>query len=121
MGQQVIAGALAKCSEGKAPGSLVVLPEKMVMCGGKPAATITDIKPFANIPFFGKCSGGLHPLNILGLPAPCIPTPAGPWISGALTVMIGNIPALNKSSKCPCSYGGQVEIVMPGQVNTQIP
>jgi hypothetical protein len=35
--------------------------------------------------------------------------------------MVANQPALNNTSKCMCSWGGVISIVMPGQVTSQVP
>jgi hypothetical protein len=36
-------------------------------------------------------------------------------------VLIGNMPALNNTSKCMCAYGGVISITVPGQVTTLVP
>lgn len=82
-----------------------------------------------NILPFGMCSSPANPVvasataAALGVltPMPCIPVTASPWVPGSPTVMIGNMPALNNSSKCMCAYGGVVSINSPGQMNVQIP
>jgi hypothetical protein len=35
--------------------------------------------------------------------------------------LIGNMPALNNSSKAICSFGGSISITMAGQFQTNIP
>jgi len=126
---QVCAGAMMQCSFGVAPSSLVVLPANRVLAGGPPAATIMDNVPILNIPPFGMCNSPSNPtvaaataaaLGVL-TPMPCIPVPAGPWIVGAPTVLIGSMPALNDSSKLMCSWGGVIQITYAGQVTDQIP
>jgi len=126
---QVCAGAMMQCSFGVAPSSLVVLPANRVLAGGPPAATIMDNVPLLNIPPFGMCNSPSNPtvaaataaaLGVL-TPMPCIPVPAGPWIVGAPTVLIGSMPALNDSSKLMCSWGGVIQITYAGQVTDQIP
>ena len=129
MGMQVCAGAMMQCSFGVAPSSLVVLPANRVLAGGPPAATIMDNVPILNIPPFGMCNSPSNPtvaaataaaLGVL-TPMPCVPVPAGPWIVGAPTVLIGSMPALNDSSKLMCSWGGVIQITYAGQVTDQIP
>ena len=51
-----VATASLMCSFGLAPSTLNVIPIKRVLIEGKPAATITDIMPGANIPPFGMCT-----------------------------------------------------------------
>jgi hypothetical protein len=128
MAQQVVAGAMMMCSFGAAPGSLIVLPTNKTMCGGPPAANIMDSKPMVNIPTFGMCMSIANPtvaaataaaMGVL-TPMPCIPVTAAPWAPGSPTVMIGNMPALNSTSKCMCSWGGVISITVPGQFTTNV-
>jgi hypothetical protein len=129
MGQQVVAGAMMTCSFGVAPSALVVLPTNKTMVGGPPAANIMDFKPIVNIPPFGMCNTPSNPavaaataaaLGVL-TPMPCVPVTTAPWVPGAPTVLIGNMPALNNSSKCMCAYGGVISITSPGQATTNVP
>ncbi|OQW95295.1 MAG: hypothetical protein BWK79_02925 [Beggiatoa sp. IS2] len=129
MAQQVCMGALLKCPFGVAPSSLVVLPVNRVMAGGPPAANIMDHKPFVNILPFGMCNTLSNPMvaaattAALGIltPMPCIPVTTAPWIVGAPTVLIANMPALNSTSKLMCMWGGAISITMPGQFTVQVP
>ena len=128
MGMQICMGAMLQCSFGAAPSSLVVLPVNCVMTG-TPAATIMDNIPIANIPPFGVCSSMANPMvaaataAALGVltPMPCIPVTPAPWVVGAPTVLIGNFPALNDSSKLMCTWAGVIQIVMPGQFPVMVP
>lgn len=45
----------------------------------------------------------------------------GAVVTGAPTVLVGNTPALNQSSKTICAYGGVIQITNPGTTNIQIP
>ena len=127
MGIQVCAGAMMMCSFGVAPSSLVVLPVYRTMTGA-PAANIMDNKPMVNIPPFGMCSSPANPMvaaataAALGVltPMPCIPVTAAPWAPGSPTVLIGNMPALNNSSKLMCNWGGVIQITVPGQFTTMV-
>ena len=129
MGQQVVMGAMMACSFGAAPSSLVVLPANRVMAGGPPAANIMVYKPFVNILPFGVCTSLANPMvaaataAALGVltPMPCIQATAAPWIVGCPTVLIGNMPALNNSAMCMCSYAGMITISFAGQVTDMIP
>ena len=128
MGVQVCMGAMVQCTFGAAPGSLVVLPDKAVLTQ-TPAATIMDNKPFVNVLPFGTCSSLANPtvaaataaaLGVL-TPMPCVPVLPAPWAAGAPTVLIGNMPALNASSKLMCAWGGVIQITNPGQMTVQVP
>jgi hypothetical protein len=129
MGMQVCMGAMMQCSFGVAPSTLVVLPAKRVLAGGPPAAPIMVHAPIVNVPPFGMCQSLANPtvaaataaaLGVL-TPMPCVPATASPWIVGAPTVLIGNMPALNDSSKLMCNWGGVIQITSPGQTTDQIP
>src|SRR6185436_20897479 len=111
---QVCMGAMLQCSFGAAPSTLIVLPQNRTMAGGPPAANIMDNKPIVNVPPFGMCSSMANPtvaaataaaLGVL-TPMPCVPMTTSPWIVGAPTVLIGNMPALNDASKLMCNWGG---------------
>ena len=129
MGQQVCMGAMMQCSMGLVPSSLMVVPTNKVMTSNKPAATIMDHKPMVNVLPFGMCKSPANPMvaaataAALGVltPMPCIPATAAPWVPGSPTVLIGNMPALNDSSKLMCSYAGVISINSPGQVKELIP
>ena len=125
----VVSGAMLSCSFGVAPSSLTVLPAKLTNAGGPPAATIMDFAPMVNIMPFGMCQTPSNPqvaaataaaLGVL-TPQPCIPVTTSPWTPGAPTVMIGNMPALNATSKCMCTWGGVISITNPGQTTTLVP
>src|SRR4051812_1577816 len=106
MGMQVCAGAMMQCSFGAAPSALSVLPTAGALASA-PAATIMDHQPIVNVPPFGMCSSLANPMvasataAALGVltPMPCIPMTMSPWVIGAPTVLIGNVPALNNSAK----------------------
>ena len=129
MAKQVVMGAMMQCSFGVAPSSLIVLPVNRMMVNNQPAANIMDHKPVVNIPTFGMCTTPSNPAvaaatsAALGVPtpAPCVPVTATPWAAGSPTVPIGNMPALNDTSKCMCTWGGVISITFPGQVTTDIP
>ena len=128
MAMQVCMGASMMCSFGAAPSSLVVLPINRTLTG-TPAATIMDFSPIVNIPPFGVCTSLANPtvaaataaaLGVL-TPMPCVPVTAAPWAPGAPTVLIGNMPALDSTSKLMCSWGGVIQITYPGQATVEIP
>src|SRR5579875_2482317 len=117
MAELVCMGAMMQCSSGAAPSSLVVLPANQVLTG-TPAATIMDHAPLVNVPPFGMCNSPANPVvaaataAALGVltPMPCVPATAAPWAQGSPTVLIGNMPALNNSSKLICNWGGVIQI-----------
>jgi len=122
MGFEVCMGAMLQCSFGAAPSQLIVLPTSRVMTG-KPAGTIMDNKPIVNIPPFGMCTSPANPAvaAAMGAPMPCVPNTVAPWVVGAPTVMIGNMPALNDSAKLMCLWGGVIQPAMAGQTSVQVP
>src|ERR671917_1414966 len=128
MAIQVCMGATLQCSFGVAPSALVVLPQNRVLTQ-TPAANIMDNKPLVNIMPFGMCQSLANPtvaaataaaLGVL-TPMPCVPVTPAPWVVGAPTVLIGNMPALNNSSKLMCAWGGGIQIANPGQTKMMIP
>lgn len=124
----VCMGAMCACSFGVAPSSLIVTPEKRVIVGALPMATIMDNVPFKNIMPFGMCTSLANPqvaaataaaLGVL-TPMPCLPVFPAPWIPGVPNVMVGNVPALNNTCKLICAWGGVVQITNPGTTNVQV-
>lgn len=128
MPQQVCMGATLKCSFGAAPSTLVVLPTNKVLTQ-TPAANIMDHAPFVNIMPFGMCNSLANPTVAAATaaamgaltPMPCIPATAAPWVIGAPTCLIGNMPALNNTSTLMCTWGGVIQVVNAGQTFTVIP
>nr|WP_315392907.1 DUF4280 domain-containing protein [uncultured Duganella sp.] len=129
MPNQVSMGAMMTCSFGAAPSSLVVLPANRVLCEGPPAANIMDHKPMVNIMPFGVCKSPANPMvaaataAAMGVltPMPCVPMTMAPWVAGAPTVLIANMPALDNVAKCLCSWGGAIAFSTPGTAKTMIP
>lgn len=128
MGVLVCNGANLQCSFGAAPSTLTVLPVNRVMATA-PAATIMDFAPMVNILPFGMCNSMANPtvasataaaLGVL-TPMPCVPVTPAPWAPGSPQVLIGNMQALNNSSKLMCAWGGVIQIISPGQFKTQVP
>jgi hypothetical protein len=128
MPKQVVSSAMLKCSMGTAPSSLVV-PVTMALDGYQPAANVMDHVPMMNILPFGMCQSLANPtvaaataaaLGVL-TPMPCIPNTPTPWAPGSPTLLIGNMPALNDTSKCVCVWAGVIEVTNAGQMTTDIP
>lgn len=128
MGFQVCAGAMLKCSFGIAPSSLVVLPLHRVLTT-TPAANIMDHVPMLNILPFGMCTAITNPMVAAATaaafgvltPMPCIPITPAPWIVGAPTVLMGNMPTLDNNSKLMCIWAGVIEIITPGEFTVMVP
>lgn len=121
-------GGMMKCSFGMAPSSFIATP-KMVQTSYMDAGNIMDNKPFANVPPFGMCQSLANPTVAAATaaamgaltPMPCIPALPAPWVPGAPTVMVANLPALNDSSKLMCAYGGVIQFTMAGQTTEMVP
>lgn len=129
MALQVVMGATLSCSFGSAPATLIVLPTNLVNAGYVPAANIMDHKPIVNIPTFGTCSAPTNPTVASATaaasgvltPMPCVPATASPWIVGAPTVLIANMPALNDTSTCLCTWLGVIQVDDAGQTDVNLP
>ncbi|MFM2065542.1 MAG: hypothetical protein RLZZ584_451 [Pseudomonadota bacterium] len=128
MALQVCAGAMTQCTFGLLPGTLNVLPLNRTFTG-TPAANIMDNKPMLNVMPFGMCQALSNPtvaaataaaLGVL-VPMPCIPVTPAPWLPGSPTVLVGNLPALNNSSKLMCIWGGVISVTLPGQFTVMVP
>ncbi len=129
MGFHVCSGALLQCSFGVAPSVLNVLPLNRMLTSAMPAANIMDHKPMVNIMPFGMCMSLANPtvaaataaaMGVL-TPMPCIPNTPAPWVPGSPTVLEGNMPALNNTSKLMCLWAGVISVVAPGEFTEQIP
>ena len=126
MTQQATATALCSCPMGAAPAPLMVIPASMCFASNAPAATIMDNVPFMNIMPFGVCMSLANPITAaltaaaLGVltPGPCLPTPTGPWVPGAPTVMIGGKPALTAPCQLICAFGGVITMSAAGMAPT---
>jgi hypothetical protein len=128
MGFQVCMGAMLQCTFGVAPATLSVLPVNRVLTG-TPDANIMDNKPMVNILPFGMCNSIANPTvaaataAALGAltPMPCVPVTTAPWLPGAPTVLLANMPTLNDSSKLMCMWGGVISPTMAGQFTEMVP
>jgi hypothetical protein len=108
---------------------LVVLPVNRVTTGDQPDANIMDNEPLVNIMPFGMCASLANPevaaataaaFGVL-TPMPCIPVTPAPWVTGAPTVLIGNMPALDNQSTLMCTWAGVIQIVNPGEFTVSVP
>jgi hypothetical protein len=122
MALPVVDGATLKCTMGTSTCSLTVLPTNSVQMEDAYAANIMDYIPMTNISGFGNCTTVSNPVvasatsAALGVltPQACVPALVAPWVPGSSTVMIGNMPALNNSSTCICTWGGTVSVTDAG-------
>ncbi|WP_234035975.1 DUF4280 domain-containing protein [Ectopseudomonas mendocina] len=122
-------GATLQCSFGAAPSVLNVLPQNRMLTSGMPAANIMDHIPLVNILPFGMCMSPANPMvaaataAALGVltPMPCIPATATPWIPGAPTMLLGNMPSLDSNCTLMCNWAGVIKVVVPGQMQMLIP
>lgn len=119
--------AMLQCSFGAAPATLMATSAPTVLVEGKPAGTIADAIPVANIPPFGMCLSLSNPtvaaataaaLGVL-TPMPCVPATSA-WLNGATRTLVGGKPGLTLGAMCPCAYGGVIQIVNPGAVRTLV-
>ena len=127
---QVCMTANMMCAMGMAPSSLIVLPPpKMAMTGQQFDANINDHIPMVNIMPFGMCISPANPtvaaattaaLGVL-TPMPCIPNTPSPWVTGAPTVLLDHLPALDQTSTLTCIWAGMISIVQPGEMTEIIP
>lgn len=129
MAMHVCSGATLQCSFGSAPSTLMVLPSNQMTTSHMQAANIMDNVPMVNILPFATCCSLANPtvasataaaLGVL-TPMPCVPVTPAPWVTGAPTLMLGNMPALNDTSTLMCTWGGVISVVVPGQFTEQIP
>jgi len=122
------AGILA-CSHGTAPTPFVVLPTRKVMVSSMLMGNISDIAPMANITPFAMCTSLANPTvaaataaaNGVLTPMPCVPVTTAPWISGATTVLVQGVPALDKSAMLMCTWAGMITVKQPGNTIVKVP
>lgn len=118
----VVTGAMLRCSQGAAPSTLTVTSNTASSAGEKPAATVDDYQPFANIAPFGVCRAMANPqvaaatsaANGVLTPQPCVPVTTAPWSPGASIVTIDGKKALTVGATCSCSWTGTIEITEAG-------
>jgi hypothetical protein len=123
----VTSEAVLSCTFGAAPSTFSVLPTNLVQVQS-PAANIMDMVPSMNILPFGMCTSLANPtvaaataaaLGVL-VPMPCMPATVAPWVAGAPTVLIANMPALTNDSKLMCCWAGVISITFAGQVTVTL-
>lgn len=120
----VCSGAMMKCTMGTTPARLTVLPIRTVFLTGQPMANISDHLTMVNLAPFGLCRSLGFPATAsataaaLGTltPMPCMHNTPFPWMGGKMDYLIQNQPALLKSCKCQCLWGGTISLISDGQV-----
>ncbi len=119
----VCSKAKIQCSCGDRISTLTVYPDRTIWLTGQPQANISDHISMKNIAPFGRChttafppTGSATAANHGTLtPMPCIPNTPFPWMGGKDDVFLKGQPALLKSSKCKCLWGGTITITFDGQ------
>jgi hypothetical protein len=109
---------------GTAPAKLTVLPTRTVYLAGQPQANISDNKSMVNLAPFGLCRSLAFPPTAaataaaLGTltPMPCMHNTPAPWFVGKMDYLVKGQPALLKSCKCQCMWGGTISLITDGQV-----
>lgn len=119
----VCSSAKMKCSFGDKLSTLTILPSRTIYLTGHPQANISDHQPLLNISPFGKCHTIAYPATGSATaanhgrltPMPCVPNTPFPWMGGKNDVLLKGQPALLKSSKCKCIWGGTITFTSDGQ------
>lgn len=119
----VCSGATMKCTMGDQSAKLTVLPSRTVYLCGKPMANISDHASMVNLAPFGKCRSLAYPATAAATaahlgkltPMPCVHNTPVPWIPGKPDYLIQGQPALLRSCKCTCIWGGVISITDDGQ------
>ena len=120
----VCSGAMMQCTMGEQPAQLTVLPSRTVFLCGKPMANISDHVSMVNLAPFGRCRSMGFPDTAAATaahlgkltPMPCVHNTPEPWMPGKADYMVQNQPALLKSCKCICKWGGVISLINDGQV-----
>ena len=119
----VCSGATMKCTMGEKTAKLTVLPNRTVFLCGQPMANISDHKSMVNLAPFGRCRSLGYPATAAATaahhghltPMPCVHNTPIPWMNGKTDYIIKGQPALLKSCKCQCMWGGTISIIQDGQ------
>lgn len=120
----VCSGATMRCTFGTSQAKLTVLPSRTVYLTGQPQANISDHTSMVNLAPFGRCRSLGYPATASATaanhghltPMPCLHNTPIPWMGGKTDVIIKGEPALLKTSKCQCLWGGTISLVTDGQV-----
>ena len=115
---------MMKCTMGTSPAKLTVLPTRTIYLARQPQANISDHQSMVNLAPFGLCRSLAFPPTAaataaaLGTltPMPCMHNTPAPWFVGKMDTLLQGQPALLKSCKCQCMWGGTISLVTDGQV-----
>ena len=113
-----------RCTMGTSTANLTVLPIRTVNLTGPPMANISDHKSMVNLAPFGLCRSLGFPATAAATaaahghltPMPCVHNTPVPWMGGKMDYLIKGQPALLKSCKCQCMWGGTISLITDGQV-----
>lgn len=119
----VCSGATMRCTMGEKTAKLTVLPSRTVFLCGKPMANISDHKSMVNLAPFGRCRSLGYPATAAATaahhghltPMPCVHNTPVPWMNGKTDYTIKGQPALLKTCKLQCMWGGTISIIDDGQ------
>lgn len=119
----VCSGAMMRCTMGDKTAKLTVLPSRTVFLCGQPMANISDHKSMVNLAPFGRCRSLGYPATASATaahhgvltPMPCVHNTPMPWMPGKIDYFIKGQPALLKTCKCTCMWGGIISIIDDGQ------
>lgn len=126
MAKVVVEGAKVRCNQSL--GQMVelkVTSQHIVTIEGKKVATIADVQPIGNVPFFKQCAFLTELAS--GIPQGCKFMPLGLWRNGSRIRKIDGLAVLVEHAECTCAtfIGGALEITVPGQkfvdLNEQVP
>ena len=124
----VCSGAKIRCSKGTGEAHLTVFrsPVRTVLLTGQPQANVGDHASMINVGSCGRCCSRLFPATASATaanngrltPMPCVPETVTDWMGGKNDYLVQGKPALLKSSKCKCQWGGTISITDDGQEPT---
>ena len=125
----VCSGARMQCTKGTAEAVLTVPPSRTVTLCGVPMANISDHVPNTNLAPFGLCRSLQFPPTASATaanhgvltPMPCKHNTPSPWMPGKVDYLVKGQPALLRSSKCECGWGGTISIINDGQKEVKSP
>ena len=119
----VCSGATMKCTMGTSNAKLTVLPSRTVYLTGQPMANISDHVPMKNLAPFGRCRSLGFPATASATaahhghltPMPCMHNTPMPWMNDKNDYIVKGFPALLRTCKCQCMWGGIISLVTNGQ------
>ncbi|GAB0112608.1 DUF4280 domain-containing protein [Acidisoma sp. C75] len=109
-------GSMITCNQSMVPVPIPLLGvPTTATTDGMPVATIAMMVPFENIETFGVCVSEANPevvaAKLVGSPGvPCVPIIDTPWDPPSPNILIDGIPAALASSKCLCTWLGEISV-----------